>query len=103
MSTAPGALTGLLTVSIQAAYTNVAVGTVCDDNNVCTTASVCGPRLGENFDGVTAPALPAGWTTGGTGNLWTTDTTYFDTAEVRRGQAKKKWAPPSATCETNVL
>jgi len=35
----------------------------------------------ENFDGVTAPALPAGWTTAQTGSapLWTTTTAYADT------------------------
>lgn len=36
----------------------------------------------ENFDGVTAPALPAGWTTTTTGSqaLWVTSTTASDTA-----------------------
>ena len=33
----------------------------------------------QNFDGVTAPALPAGWTTSG-GLLWTTSTAQSDTA-----------------------
>jgi hypothetical protein len=35
--------------------------------------------LSENFDGVVAPALPAGWTTAtfqGTANLWKTSTTF---------------------------
>src|SRR5882724_11581140 len=36
----------------------------------------------ENLDAVTAPALPAGWTTdvSGSGILWTTSTTSPDTA-----------------------
>ncbi len=36
----------------------------------------------QNFDGVTAPALPAGWTTSTTGSqpLWVTSTTASDTA-----------------------
>jgi len=54
----------------------------CDDGNGCTTGEVCGPRFAENFDSVTAPALPAGWTSGvtGTGNPWTTVSTSSDTA-----------------------
>ena len=52
----------------------------CDDGNPCTTADTCGPRFAENFDGVTAPALPAGWTTTitGTGNPWVTQSTSSD-------------------------
>ena len=58
----------------------------CDDGNICTTGDVCGPALVavplENFDGVTDPALPAGWTTSvtGTGNPWTTTSASSDTA-----------------------
>jgi subtilisin-like proprotein convertase family protein len=58
----------------------------CDDGNACTTGDACGPttstNTSENFDGVTAPALPAGWTTSqtGTGSLWTTVSTSSDTA-----------------------
>jgi uncharacterized delta-60 repeat protein len=38
----------------------------------------CGVTLSENFDGVTAPALPAGWTRPATGNgvQWVTSTTF---------------------------
>jgi hypothetical protein len=37
--------------------------------------------LSENFDGVAAPALPAGWTTSATGGqgVWSTETSVFDT------------------------
>ena len=51
----------------------------CSDGNACTLGDVCGapaPMLQQTFDGVTAPALPAGWistVTGGT-NPWTTST-----------------------------
>ncbi len=41
------------------------------------------PGFAENFDGVTAPALPAGWTAAnaaGGGALWVTSTTSPDTA-----------------------
>jgi hypothetical protein len=40
-------------------------------------AGSAGTALGENFDGVTAPALPAGWTTAATGAEvpWVTSTT----------------------------
>jgi FG-GAP-like repeat len=40
------------------------------------------PAYSENFDGVTPPALPAGWTTAHTGTLtdWTTTNTVSDTA-----------------------
>ena len=59
------------------------VGTACDDGDFCTTASACGPQVGftQNFDGVTAPALPSGWTTAAaSGNPWVTTTTTPDTA-----------------------
>jgi hypothetical protein len=36
--------------------------------------------LSEGFDGVVAPALPAGWVASGIGNLWATSTTTPDTA-----------------------
>ncbi|MEP6818332.1 MAG: hypothetical protein ABJA18_02290, partial [bacterium] len=40
------------------------------------------PSLAENFDGVVAPALPAGWTTAQTGSapLWVTTTAFANTA-----------------------
>ena len=40
------------------------------------------PAFTQNFDGVTAPALPAGWTTAQTGTvpLWVTSTTSSNTA-----------------------
>ena len=58
----------------------------CDDGNVCTTNDACGlgaaiPVGSENFDGVVAPALPAGWSTTTTaGNPWVTSVTTPDTA-----------------------
>src|SRR5437867_2814384 len=49
-----------------------------DDSTAMPLAS---PFFQENFDGVTAPALPAGWTTDttGIGISWTTSTTNPDT------------------------
>lgn len=54
----------------------------CDDGNSCTINDTCEPStFAEDFDGVTAPALPAGWTTSavGAGALWATLTTSNDT------------------------
>ena len=56
----------------------------CDDGNPCTTGDTCGPHFGQTFDGVTSPAIPAGWTTtlvvGQTGDpAWYTSTSFFDT------------------------
>src|SRR5437773_4171419 len=49
-----------------------------DDSTAMPLAS---PFFQENFDGVTAPALPAGWTTDTTGSgiAWTTSTNNPDT------------------------
>jgi subtilisin-like proprotein convertase family protein len=55
----------------------------CVDGNACTTGDVCGPQFAVDFDGVTAPALPANWTStvvSGTGNPWVTQSTSSDTA-----------------------
>ena len=55
----------------------------CDDGSACTTGDACGGTgvcAGEGFDGVTAPALPAGWTTSGSGAPWVTDGTSSDSA-----------------------
>jgi uncharacterized repeat protein (TIGR01451 family) len=43
------------------AYTNNTDS--CDDGSVCTTDDRCGPRFSEDFDGLTPPAIPLGWTT----------------------------------------
>ncbi len=56
--------------------------TTCDDGNPCTTGETCGPEFSERFDGVTAPALPAGWTAtvDGAGSPWATRAVDPDTA-----------------------
>ncbi len=54
------------------------VGTACNDANGCTASDVCKGQYLELFDGVAAPALPGGWTTSGTGNLWTTTAASSD-------------------------
>ncbi len=64
-------------------FTSVPAGTTCDDASVCTTGDTCAAfTCAQNFDGVTAPALPAGWTTTviGAGAPWATVTTSFDSA-----------------------
>lgn len=58
----------------------------CEDGNPCTGPDRCGPPpscgASQNFDGVTAPALPAGWTSTftGAGTSWTTVNTSSDSA-----------------------
>lgn len=58
----------------------------CSDENACTSGDTCGDAavFTEHFDGVTAPALPAGWATANTVGLATdvfkTVTTSADTA-----------------------
>jgi hypothetical protein len=54
----------------------------CDDQNACTIGESCGPVPYESFDTVTAPSLPATWTTEviGFGSPWTTVSTSSDTA-----------------------
>ncbi len=57
----------------------------CDDGTVCTSGDQCGPAFAEDFDGVTVPALPAGWTTalvtGQGGDIaFETTTAFSDTA-----------------------
>ncbi len=58
------------------------------------------PFLNQNFDGVTAPALPAGWSTAtltGTANLWVTNASSPDTP------ANRAFAGDPATVSDNVL
>ncbi len=65
-------------------HTNAA--NACDDANACTSGDVCAENssFAQNFDGVTAPALPAGWTTavpeGLVTDVFTTVTDFKDTA-----------------------
>jgi len=63
-------------------------GASCDDGDWCTLGDTCtcvgGVGLAENFDEVTPPALPAGWTSeiivGQTGDPnWATSSTYSQT------------------------
>ncbi|MBP7147259.1 MAG: DUF11 domain-containing protein [Acidobacteria bacterium] len=67
----------------ECVYTNAP--NPCEDGSVCTVNDVCGPMFSEYFDGVTPPAIPAGWTTtlvqGLAGDIaFQTVTTFFDTA-----------------------
>ncbi|HEV7743465.1 MAG TPA: carboxypeptidase regulatory-like domain-containing protein, partial [Pyrinomonadaceae bacterium] len=79
--TATGVCNGSLTPTFQLQDGAINYGTL----SVTYTlgALVTGaPALSENFDGVVAPALPAGWTTAqvGAAPLWTTTTSFSDTA-----------------------
>ena len=58
-----------------------------------------GPIFTENFDGVTAPALPAGWTTsaGGGQSAWVTTGAVSDTAP------NAAFSPDPATTGSNAL
>ena len=75
-----------LTVTDSAGLTStctanvIVVSTGCDDGNACTANDTCQTTAAvqQNFDGVAAPALPAGWVstvTAGT-NPWTTTTAF---------------------------
>ena len=56
----------------------------CNDANVCTINDIVVVTGGvsQNFDGVTAPALPAGWSTNGAGagNPWVTTVAFSSNA-----------------------
>ena len=88
--TAAGSCGGTITLTFQLQdgatnYGNVTV------NYVMGEVVNGAPSFAENFDGVVAPALPAGWTTAQTGAapLWATTTSFSDTA------------PNSATASTD--
>ncbi len=77
--TASGTCGGTLTATLQLQDGTTNLGTV------TFTFTLGAPRapLAENFDSVTAPALPAGWSStvaGGAASPWATSTTSSDTA-----------------------
>jgi len=74
--------TATATASANASATATATATA---GGTATPTPTCGETVfSENFDGVTAPALPAGWVASnidpGDGTLWVTSTTTPDTA-----------------------
>jgi hypothetical protein len=75
-----------LTATLQIAETGAPARALTYDFVV---GSLSAPSFSQNFDGVTAPALPSGWTTGnisttgGPDSLWTTSTVLPDTAPNR--------------------
>jgi len=75
--TASGACGGSLTATLQLQDGTNSLGTVTFKFTLGAVSTV----FAENFDGVTAPALPAGWTTsaGGAESSWVTSTTQRDT------------------------
>ncbi len=68
-----------LTLTLAATYNTTRTLNYTFQLPVGTTAA---PQLLQNFDGVTAPALPAGWTStaSGVGSGWSTSATASDTA-----------------------
>ncbi|MFL6215341.1 MAG: HYR domain-containing protein [Blastocatellia bacterium] len=81
--TASGTCGGTITASLQLQDGASNLGTITYTFTLGATASI----FSQNFDGVTAPALPAGWTTSfvngagcALGSNWATTTTTPDTA-----------------------
>jgi len=81
----------------------------CDDGNACTTDDVCVPRSGESvfvedFDGVAAPALPAGWTSAvaGMGLPWVTRSEESDT-EPNTAFTRESNRPADALLESPAI
>src|SRR5262249_39780929 len=74
---ATGACGGTITATLQLKDGAVNLGT----NSVTFQLGQIATVFTENFDGVTAPALPAGWTTSATGyqSNWVTQTSVRDT------------------------
>lgn len=79
--TASGACASTITLTFQLTDGATNFGTV-SVSFVLGEFVTGSPAFAENFDGVTAPALPAGWTTAQTGaaTAWATTTTFADTA-----------------------
>ena len=79
----PCGSTVILTFQLQDGATNYGTATL----NYVTGAVVnSAPAFTEIFDGVTAPALPVGWTTAQTtATLWATTTAFSDTAPNSAG------------------
>jgi uncharacterized repeat protein (TIGR01451 family) len=77
--TASGTCGGPLTATLQLTDGGISLGAVAF--NFTLGEHVANP-FAQNFDGVTAPTLPAGWTTSATGaeSLWMTTTAQKDTA-----------------------
>ncbi len=92
---ATGACGGTLVATLQLQDGTNNLGTVSYNFQLGVSAAA----LAQNFDAVTAPALPAGWTaalTGG-GNLWTT------TTAVRDSLPNAAFAPDPGSTSTNTL
>jgi hypothetical protein len=79
--TASGACGGTITLTFEVfdGTQSFALPAITFDLGQLVTSA---PSYTETFDGVTPPALPAGWTTtaSGAGTPWTTTTAFFDSA-----------------------
>lgn len=79
--TASGTCGGTITATLQLQDGAANLGTV--TFNILLGAMVTGTTLSENFDEVSAPALPSGWTTtvvSGIATSWSTTNGFYDTA-----------------------
>ncbi|HUK81818.1 MAG TPA: PKD domain-containing protein [Verrucomicrobiae bacterium] len=76
--TASGACGGVITATLQLLDGSANLGTISYAIPLGVTAGI----FTQNFDSITAPALPAGWTTSASGaqSNWVTSTTTADTA-----------------------
>ena len=91
-----GALTNVVTVDSLNPDPNTDLNTAvsapavadpgtCEDGNSCTVGDRCAPSIAftENFDGVTRPTLPPGWSStmlvGPSSGAWKTDAQFWDT------------------------
>ncbi len=93
--TATGACGGTITNTFQLQDGANVLGTV----TFLFTLGQPGTVLAENFDGVSAPNLPAGWTTfaGGAQSPWVTSTSQADTAP------NAAFSPDPSTVGSNAL
>ena len=93
--TANGTCASNITATLQIQTNSANYGTVTYNFNL----GVLGLALSQNFDGVSAPALPAGWTTsaGGAESPWVTSTTLADTAP------NAAFSPDPTAIGSNVL
>lgn len=93
--TANGACGSNITATLQIQTNSASYGTVAFNFDL----GVPDVALSQNFDGVTAPALPAGWTTsaGGAESPWVTSTAAADTAP------NAAFSPDPAAIGSNTL
>jgi uncharacterized repeat protein (TIGR01451 family) len=96
--TASGSCGGIVTATLQLQDGASNLGTV--SFTIRLGAVVAVTTFGENFDGVTAPALPSGWTTAVTSGIqanWVTTNGFYNTAP------NSAFAPDAGTASQTEL